>query len=354
MNLYAKYINEKQIQNKCILDGLLSGLFGGAWAFASGERQNETEKDIAEENLDYQKERNDIEDARYEEETGYNRSFAEDERNYQRAFAENQREYERELQQQIFNREDTAIERQANQLSKLGINPLSQQLNGLGAGQALTAGGSSPSAVAGASSTRGGTALHNSYRPSEVFSNMMTPILSFANSLNNLQTGGFQRDLLREQADHQRLLNDEQALINADLERKLNTEQEQREEDLRHSKKNNPNIEKDKEATANRNSREDVFQEEYGVTDNTPKEIRWATDSAKQAERASNYVSDKVGDLSKSATSIIVDNTKKAFSAYNNAMKKADKWLFDKWNKTKNWFKKHTASSDEVRNMYGF
>lgn len=337
-------------QNKLILDGL----FTGAGGIVSSLITSKSDKDIAEDNLDYQRERNEIEDARYEEETKYNRAFAEDERDYQRAFAEDQRAYERALQQRIFEREDTAIERQANQLSKLGINPLTQQLNGLQAGQAVTAGGSPPSAVAGAQSSRGGQALHNSYRPSEVFSNLMTPILSFANSLNNLQSGGFQRDLLREQADYQRLQNQEQALLNGDLADRLENEKAQRDEDLRHKKANNPNIEKDTKATAERNERENVYQNEFGVTDNTPKEIRWATDTAKQAERASSYISDKVGDLSKSATKVLVDNTKKAFDNYNQAMKKTGNWIGDKFNKAKGWFNKNTVSPEEMRDMYGF
>ena len=50
------------------------------------------------------KERNKIEDARYEDETAYNRAWAEDERNYNRA-----------LQERLFEREDTAITRQAEE-----------------------------------------------------------------------------------------------------------------------------------------------------------------------------------------------------------------------------------------------
>ena len=73
-----------------------------AWDRFKNGRANEYNKEIAEENLEYQKERNAIEDSRYEEETAYNRAFAEDERQYQRDFAENQRDYERALQQQIF------------------------------------------------------------------------------------------------------------------------------------------------------------------------------------------------------------------------------------------------------------
>lgn len=307
-----------------------------AWDRFKNGRTNEINEGIANENLAYQKERNKIEDARYEDETAYNRAFAED-----------QRAYERALQQQIFEREDTAIERQADSLSKLGINPLSQQLNGLGAGTPVTPG------AAAVSSSRGGSALHNDFvMQDKGIMESIAPIMSFANSVSNLNTQGFQRDKLREEADYQRLLNQEQKIQNERLAVKLDTEQAQRDEDLRHSKANNPNIEKDKKASAERNQRENVFQNEFGVTDNTPKEIRWATDTAKQAERASNYVSDKVGDLSRSAMSALAFRASKAIDSYNKVTKKADNWIYDKYNKVKGWFKSHTASSDELRSYY--
>ena len=294
-----------------------------AWDRFRNGRTNESAEEIADENLSYQRERNEIEDARYEDETAYNRAFEEDERDYQRAFAENQRDYERALQQQIFDREDTAIERQANSLSKLGINPLSQNMSGLGAGQAVSAGGAPSASVAPSASARGGSALHNDFRMQDMgVLQSITPILSLANGVSNLNTQGFQRDKLREEADYQRLKNEEQALINADLAKKLNTEQDLREEDLRHKKENNPNIERDSEATANRNQREDKFQETYGVQDGTDRYVLLATDAANQTQRASDYVSDKVGDLSKSATKSLVDRAKDGLKAYDRATRK--------------------------------
>ena len=90
-----------------------------AWDHFKNGTINDVNLQIANQNLQYQKERNAIEDARYEDETSYNRAFAEDERAYNRAFAEDeraynrafaeeQRDYNRALQQQIFEREDTA------------------------------------------------------------------------------------------------------------------------------------------------------------------------------------------------------------------------------------------------------
>lgn len=309
-----------------------------AWDRFKHGRTNEINQEIAEENLEYQKERNAIEDARYEEETAYNRAFAED-----------QRDYERALQQQIFEREDTALERQANQLSKLGINPLSQQLNGLGAGQAI------PATIAPSSSSRGGSALHNDFSMSD--DGLMTaisPIMELANSMQNINTKGVQRDKLREEKNFQILKNQEQQIINERLANKLDKEQEGLEEEVRHKKESNPDVERDIKSTANRKEREDIFQRDYGALDNSPSVVRIATETAYQADRALKYTQNKVDDVSKSATKSLADKASKAIEKYNQAMKKADDWIGDKWNKTKNWFKKHTASPDEVRNMYGY
>ena len=163
-----------------------NGIIPNIWKGATGQLSQEKLND---ENLQYQRERNAIEDARYEEETAYNRAwaenerayqrgldviadkryedetsynraFAEDERAYQRAFsaeeqsynrafaenerayqrewALNQRDYERSLQEKMFEREDTAIARQAEALRAQGINPLSQSMNGLGAGSVVS------------------------------------------------------------------------------------------------------------------------------------------------------------------------------------------------------------------------
>lgn len=172
------------------------GLFSSLINYQANDRTNKANKEIAEMNLEYQKERNKIEDARYEEETSFNRAWAQDDR-----------EYERALQQQIFDREDTALERQADSLSKMGINPLSQNMQGLGAGQAVTP------AVAPTSSTRGGTALNNDFKkqaPQMAF-DMIGPMLSLADTLNGVKTGQYQRDALALQNDKQFLENLETA-----------------------------------------------------------------------------------------------------------------------------------------------
>lgn len=154
-----------------------NGLLPGLWKGMTGQQSNEK---VNEENIAYQQERNAIEDARYAEETQYNR-----------AWAEEQRDYERALQQQIFEREDTALERQASSLSAMGINPASVNMNGLGAGQAVSA-GSAPIA-----SARSGTA------PQAQFTgvNSVSALLGLADTMNGLQTGKYQRDALALQND---------------------------------------------------------------------------------------------------------------------------------------------------------
>ena len=280
-----------------------NGIIPNIWKGATGQLSQEK---INEENLEYQIERNAIEDARYEEETaynrafaenerayqrgrdkladkryneelGYNRAFAEDERAYQRAFsaeeqsynrafaederayqrafsaeeqaynrafaenernyqrewALNQRDYERSLQQKIFEREDTAIARQADALRAQGINPLSQSMNGLGAGSLVSSSSapktgysgtpsgssgysgssagsshapSSPSYSGGsmasipALSNRGGKALQKAMITSQGINGLLGPILQTMNTIDNLRGAGLQRDILNANA----------------------------------------------------------------------------------------------------------------------------------------------------------
>lgn len=188
----------------------ISSFFGNpsqAWDRFKNGLANEYNYEVAQDNLNYQRERNEIEDARYEEETAYNRAFAEDERDYQRAFAEEQRDYDRALQQQIFEREDTALERQASSLSKLGINPLSQNMSGLGAGQALQSSASTGSS-APELSNRGGSALNNQFKMQDSgMLPILSSMLSLADTVNGIETGKYERDSLALQTDRQFLDN---------------------------------------------------------------------------------------------------------------------------------------------------
>ena len=211
-----------------LIDGLLSG-FSNIFTSLTGQK---TQRDINDENIKFQRERNAIEDARYQEETAYNRAFAEDERAYNRAFAEderaynrafaaderayqrdwaqNEREYQRALQQTIFDREDTAIARQADALRAQGINPASQNMNGLGAGSVVSSsapGSSSPGSSSAPGSTsapalsgRGGRALQKAMITSTGINGLLTPILQTLNTIDSLRGNGIQRDVLNAQA----------------------------------------------------------------------------------------------------------------------------------------------------------
>lgn len=214
--------------------GMFSTFLGGLFGLGQVGLQNAANAQLAKENLEYQKERNEIEDARYAEETSYNRAiyaderdynrkFAEDDRAwnrgfaerqlaYNRQFAEDEREYNRALQQEIFRREDTAIARQAESLSKLGINPLSQNMNGLNAGQVISS--SAPSSVSPSSSSyhpggipssssRGGQALHNNMK----YEFSLAPILGMLDTINGIQTGEYSRDKLQLENDRMFLEN---------------------------------------------------------------------------------------------------------------------------------------------------
>lgn len=212
--------------------GLLGGLLSGFTDIFTSLTGQKTQRDINDQNIDFQKERNAIEDARYAEETAYNRTFAENERDYNRAFAEderayqrawsqderayqrdwalNERDYQRSLQEKIFEREDTAIARQAEALRAQGINPASQNMNGLGAGSVVsssapassTQGSSSaPSSIsAPALSGRGGRALQKAMITSTGINGLIAPILQTLNTIDNLKGNGIQRDVLNAQA----------------------------------------------------------------------------------------------------------------------------------------------------------
>ena len=212
--------------------GILGSLLGGFTDIFTSLTGQQTQRDINEENINFQRERNAIEDARYAEETAYNRAFIEDERAYNRSFAENERaynrdwafnernyqrewaanerDYQRNLQQKIFEREDTAIARQADALRAQGINPASQNMNGLGAGSVVSSsapGSSAPgsssspgSMSAPALSGRGGQALQKAMITSTGINGLLTPILQTLNTIDNLKGNGIQRDVLNAQA----------------------------------------------------------------------------------------------------------------------------------------------------------
>ena len=338
--------------------GLFEHLFEPAkwWDHFKNGRVNDVNLQIANQNLEYQKERNAIEDARYDEETAYyrdfaenerdyNRAFAEDERAYNRAFAEEQRDYNRSLQQQIFEREDTAIERQAASLSKLGINPLSQSMNGLGAGQVVSQSmpssvSPSPSSIPSASS-RGGSALHNNFQMQDSgILSLLGSLLETANAFDNINTAGVQRDSIRSQIN----LNNAEALSKQlDLENKQmqnlvyankhGVKQDKNGKltipNYKHKDQDFKDIEyKNQYATAGRNENELIFQNQYGTTDSSHWIERLATGETKQAERGLNFIMDSAKNAGK-AISNAANNDLRRFKNFKEwAQKKLDKYFY--------------------------
>lgn len=205
-----------------------TGIFGALAGMRNTDQVNAINQMNANLSYQHQLDRERIEDERYAEETAYNRkqaedelayqhSFAENERAYQRQWAEEQRDYNRALQQQIFEREDTAITRQANELSKLGINPLSANMNGLGSGSVVSSSpsgsSSSPTSVSSSSSGRGNSspAQLNYQQQLYDFSHIINAITSVAQGVDGAITGQYQRDALSLQNDAQFLANLEKA-----------------------------------------------------------------------------------------------------------------------------------------------
>ena len=315
------------------------------WDHFKNGKVNDVNLQIANQNLQYQKERNAIEDKRYEEETAYNRAFAENERAYNRAFAEEERDYNRALQQQIFEREDTAIERQAESLSKLGINPLSQSMNGLGAGQVISSSAPSsvnhPSSSIPSASSRGGQSLHNDFQMQDSgLINVLGSLLETANAFDNINTAGVQRDSIRSQIN----LNNAEALSKQlDLENKqmqnlvyANKHGVKKDEkgnltipDYKQKDQDFKDVEyKNQSATAFRNENEAIFQKEYGTTDTSNWIERLATGATKQAERASNFIMDSAKNAGK-AISDAANNDLNRFKKFKEwATKKLDKYFY--------------------------
>lgn len=221
-----------------------TGIFGALAGMRNTDQVNAINQHNANLSYQHQLDREKIEDERYKEETEYNRNlaneerdyqraWAEDERSYQRAFAEDERSYQRQwaqqqqdynraLQKQIFEREDTAISRQANELSKLGINPMSSNMNGLGAGSVISSspsgsssysGSSAPGSPVPSSSGRGNTSPAQLRYEQKLydFSHIINAISSVAQGVDGAITGQYQRDALQLQNDAQFLANLEKA-----------------------------------------------------------------------------------------------------------------------------------------------
>lgn len=125
------------------------------------ESTNQTNRDIAAENLKYQREL---------------------------------QEYQKGLQEEIFNREDTAYERTAQDMLKAGLNPLTMQgTNGAGETIAMTPLQNQHQEQMGAPMQAA------QIQKSNVASAMLQAAQSLVSNINELQTGTLTRDKLRQE-----------------------------------------------------------------------------------------------------------------------------------------------------------
>lgn len=316
------------------------GLFSAMSNRSSVNQTNAQNKEMFDEQMAYTAQRDKVFDERYADELNYNRNFIAEEQQYQRA-----------LQERIFEREDTALERQAQSLANMGINPLSQQMNGLAAGQALP---SLSPAHAPSSVSNGLPSAPNLQAPK--FN--LGDILSSVNSMNNLKTQGLQRDSITQEIARQRLDNEAKAIDNLIKKDKfdittdengnliLNKKYDYKDQDF------NKVDFQDKNASKNRNVREDIIQERTGQHDNQSNYNAIAGDVSWQAERALTAM-EKVGDdistsLSKSekkASKLITESISKKYN-------QAKNYLTNGWKNDKLRFKNFWSKVNDFGNKY--
>ena len=193
------------------------------------------------------------------------------------AFQRDNLEYQKALQQQIFEREDTAYQRAVADAQNVGINPMALAgSGGASAGQAID------------TSAPNNSMQFKSNTEGVDFSNAITAGLSAMEGLNQVMTGQQTRDLLQQQIDSAKFDNLYKAM-SAGFDYDPDT----------HSFTYNPdnpiihpqfeiikNQAKDTKASAERNERVNVHQKTYGGNDNSNNWSNLATDLASQAERA--------------------------------------------------------------------
>lgn len=235
-------------------NGILPNLWKGATGQLSAEKQND-------QNLQFQRERAEIEDARYEDETAYNRAWQEEARDYDRA-----------LQQTIFDREDTAYSRAAQDASSVGINPLSLS-GGVNAGEAI-ASQPAPQPSQRQAQAPQSDVDYASFAPI----NAIAPVMSLFQGIGEQKTGVLERDALQEQIDYQKLKNQGEQIDNAikasEYGITINDDGSLTVPKFDHTKQEHNEVEyRNANASANRNERVDEYQDKYKVNDtSTPQE----------------------------------------------------------------------------------
>lgn len=303
---------QKEFWNDYYNNGIIPNLWKGATGQESADLQNEA-------NIEMQRETNAL-NADLTRETN--------EQNYDIAmqnldFQQQNLDYQKELQKQIFEREDTALQRQAQDASALGINPLSL-VGGSGANAGSVVSTSplnnnyeqiAPEMVAPQNQVQvAGSAL-----------DAIAPVLGIIDSARSLEGHNLALDEQRANLQRKNLENmvyaHENGIDISKMEFIPNYTPHRNKEfqDLDIEDKSEET--RNKKATANRNEREDRFQSRYGSHDNATDAMKAATDVAYQTERAIMYgAGDPLSDYYKPEEAVINSASKVASKATKNVL----------------------------------
>lgn len=227
------------------------GVFEMIGSIGSSAIQKDAQENVNEKNLEYMRERDAVNDARYTDELNYNRA----------------------LQERIFEREDTAFQRQADDMSAVGLNPLLAQ-GGARSGDVI----SSPSIPANATSPN--LQASNFSMDLSGFDNAIGNALSAINEIEGVKTNRANRDLLNSQKRYQDLINEGQAAKNAEF---LASHGIVMDENGNYVASDVDFL--DKKASQERNSRVNNYQKNYGVNDTTPTSVNTPFSAIEAAEK---------------------------------------------------------------------
>lgn len=271
---------EKDFWTDYYNNGILPNLWKGASGQESADLQNEA-------NIAMQQETNAL-NADLTRETN--------EQNYDVAmqnldFQKENLDYQKALQQQIFEREDTALQRQAQDASALGINPLSLA-GGSGAGAGSVVSTSAPQNNY-EQQTAQMVAPQNQMLVAGSALDAIAPVLGIIDSARTLEGDNLSLDEQRANLQRKNLENMVYAhengidISNMEFIPDFTPHRNKEFQDLDIEDKSEET--RNKKATANRNEREDKFQARYGSHDNATEVLKSATDLAYQSERALMY-----------------------------------------------------------------
>lgn len=255
-------------------------------------------------------------------------------------FQKETQDYNEALQQQIFDRADTAYQRTVDDMAKAGINPLTMN-NPNETGTAIPQ-----------------EARHNDFQMSDIgMLGMISPMMELMNGVNNLNSSGVQRDKLRSEINLQkademgRNLENERTMLenmvfankngitkNSDGSYSMPDFSKKEQDFNLQNYETGEATRRDKSASASRNERENAFQEQFGTHDESPREEKILTAVENQVS------SGKAFETTKNA----LKNSPVPFMRlFGNALDLADKTANKISNAYENSKKKKSSKNDE-------